>query len=50
VLVAVFGPLERVLRQEALTVGWIAVTGGSAMMLFALGTLLKIGVVKWTSQ
>jgi hypothetical protein len=49
VLVAVLGPLERVLRQETLTLAWIAPTGGSAMMLFATGTLMKIGAVKWTN-
>jgi hypothetical protein len=50
VLVAVFGPLEKLLRRESLTVDWIAVAGGSAIFLFAVGTLLKIGAVKWTSQ
>jgi hypothetical protein len=50
VLVAVFGPLEKLLRQESLTLNWIAMSGGPAMILFALGTLLKIWAVKWTSQ
>jgi hypothetical protein len=50
VLVAVFGPLEKLLRRESLTLDWIAVAGGSAMLLFAVGTLLKIGAVKWTNQ
>jgi hypothetical protein len=50
VLIAVFGPLERVLRRETLTLEWIAETGAFARMLFAVGTLMKIWAAKWTNR
>jgi hypothetical protein len=50
VLVAVFGPLERLLRREILTIAWTAETGASAMILLSAGTLLKIGAARWTNR